>query len=905
MDLSLATYVINTAITSDLPEPDQKSLFDTGLCYSIKPEDGVDLDHHQWEWLCIMIRKKESTPYLVSNLINPDDWFVCNFDQEGKMLSKHILPTRTISATIDGIRIKHSEFERNHIDALRQFLYNLVTHCRDYRPCPILGSHDKYHAHIGGPYVLQLVPNEDNNGIVCKVWLWLQKLHQLISHGELPGHLYVLYALYIRKEKAFQRMKSSIVLWSRTPLDEHTLTAKLMMGTSLTTELTEYQSNTLKWMLKMEQEAPKPISVPTQLTFGDDLHKFWFDGNNHTVRVGTPPTVMVNFKPGGLLNNTEGTGKTLILLALCMREKECVNQAKKPRISPLYHPGTLIFCSPPLMQHFVNQISIHTSLQINKDVLMLWNDWTLSSLRYSEILAYSIVIANIDLMETSSYNLYREEMLNLRPFHVLMKQQGILLRDFTWHRIIIDECWMECIAHSPQLSEKSHDFVINSDIRWLVSAAPDLGRTHCNSCNPLPLAKFAKMTDPQVYLNGNWNHMPSILKNNCSLTHLGSKVNLHSLIGSCIGEEIIHAAMIDFLSNRRLRLPTLSHLEMLEQTTVISLVVQREEAWLMDPLASKTSQQMMLTQFTILCGYDVKSMRYVAEHAHCLADHCKNVPCPCPCTKPSKTGELVLSVINEMENNVYPSCPVCMETIKLPVIAVAGFLACGHLLCRMCIMSMAIKPVNDEGLICPICRSPVKVISPPTFFLTFPDDCKEDVEMVKDGTYFAWLKKTLLAISSGIQVEDWLPEFDTSRIMPRVIVYAYNGVHARIAKRKISKQRIWDTMLLGRTANMNCPLSPKKRAVWLAFEDPTYMPPRMPVIFINDIDCLDRSSSLQEMKGLNFPATTHIIMYDLPPKSQMEKKLKDIKTMINRMDRPSTWPKLHIIIPHLQSKLSE
>lgn len=889
MDPQLVAYSLATSYTSTLPCPETVTLQDTQLVHVFSPVEASEIEHAKWDSVKDFIRSSTNILIQPSYYHSPNELF----------LYSHIdlkivqIPNHKIRAYI---------YEKDAFDKSISYPSEMITlfklfplllfSGKEYAPVALTTYPRHFHSNINGPFVIEVITDDVLVGFRIKTYIWIEKLHQLLSNGELPCQLGVLAASEIKHRSITSKSIAKVITYDYTHIPSFT-DAMSTKFSKLETDLMPHQIETLKWLLEMETKPVEKfidVTAPLFHTFGDEKYKFWFD-SFHGPHVGIPPYFKVTFPPGGYLNNGYGSGKTLTLLALILLTWD----EKIVQRSPFHHSGTLIICHSNLITHWLIEIKKHTSIldEDNGDVLILWNTDHLHMYLYDKIRKAKIVIAAIEIFDDVRYDPYVQQLMESRPLPLLQTQYGIHPVHFRWHRVILDECWRNCQQSDIQL-------YVKADIRWIVSGSSVLGRAHCGNCNTLPLFYFSNITGLKLYIELTDKSQRKLIHGLRELTHGYNKsiIRVHNAVFSTYGsflQEALFHSLEYYMATRRFRIPcfdvdnpfvcTVDH---------INITTTPEEMWIFNPKVPKADQQQRFITYHKLGCTDVKHKDYIIQHAGCIQTHSTSVPCNGSSSIDNNVTELIKSSIKDfipVDDSLdpsYPSCFICFEVIKPPKVPVCGLLPCSHIICRHCILEIFTHGRNEvtDSFKCPVCRlemDPSNCL--PIFFFSGSEECLVTLDTARYGGLFVWLVNTLLTI--GTQQNS------------RVFVYGFNAVVVQHAKRLVSKK--FPMLFKGCTVEkFDMQISPKNFGVLASFSSFDTKVDRMQVIFMGDMDGTVQSSNFPKLDGFSFPLMTHAIIYDKPNHGYADRVSQNIKILADRIDRPKNLP-LHILIPNLTS----
>lgn len=893
MEITVADYIDLTACTSSLPDPipNAMTLEHTELRYLFCPIFATEEESVKWTEVRRFITVAENNDLTVvvsPHTTNPLRLDLISLTRDSEVVGLVHVPTYTMRAYIRGRGlVQATDGDQSVVMSLRNFPTTLFSMARHYVPETVNDdtlAKPLYHANRHSPIVLMVSNASEPNtyGFELEPYIWLEKLHQLLSNGEVPNHMYLLHAKTILSNFTYSRP-----IFFPNPIHQYDCThgtndpGDVDLPADIVTPLLPFQASCVTWMKRTESKGTG-LEITTHLyrAFGTAPYEFWFDPHRDLVHLGKPPRVRCRMRRGGFLNTPTGSGKTLMMLSLIL-------SAPAPSLDkPLHHPGTLVLCHTYLVHHWLVQIKKHTSLS-GTDVLVLWNGQTPSA-TYSDFRSARIVIAPFSSIdETMQPNRYRRQALNRRPAN-LLEHQHVNIADFKWHRVVIDECWRSC-------KQKDIPFGVRSDIVWLMCGSETLNRYHCSTCINLPLDYFARITGVTVSVLLNkpkdLRMLPTLPVYPVSSTELVvPHTNLMASIRQFV--PVLYTLFEEYMMHRRLRVEVSPDLyarkhKLNRRTCPVKLTA--DEYWLHDVSAPRSELYTRYLQACTLQTRNVKTKKHVLSHHNQLwstrrpADNDNNGDDDS--AEETSTSKLIQATLQEfyppdsMMSPVYPNCIVCFETMRPETVPVAALFQCGHIVCRMCIVNLLSDPDTKKHK-CPACRAQVVLgQNDPVFFFTGDDDDVGGLDKARYGALTTWLIDTLLQIATS------------SSPVPRVVVYGHNAELVKDAKEIVEAKYpgFSSSCLVGSLGEMS---TPETLDVLRAFGDPDMPVTRTQILYVGDAEGMMQHSNLAKMKGLDLSATTHLIMYDQPPLGKSEPLIRE---MIHKLNVNAEWPPLEII----------
>jgi SNF2 family DNA or RNA helicase len=265
----------------------------------------------------------------------------------------------------------------------------------------------------------------------------------------------------------------------------------------LKTDLYEFQKRSLSKMIELEYGVSfNEISKKYTCFLGKNA-KVWLSKDDILNNTEECETFRVEFK-GGFLTDNMGMGKTLTLLALCLKRPIMHCEVKmRPK-------ATLVICPSHIISHWSKEIEKHTELTF----VIISVKEQMQNINIGNVMngVYDFVIVSFNLfcnpffrsqMDYYSCNVVKKGDAFLRDFKRQSKEeqdkQCFIPFIFDWGRIIVDEFHELSNKCYPNLA--SYVASLKSDVTWFVSGTPTVNISLCQNLIP------CKMLNEDVYEN--------------------------------------------------------------------------------------------------------------------------------------------------------------------------------------------------------------------------------------------------------------------------------------------------------------------------------------------------------------------------------------------------------------------
>ncbi|PVH97783.1 hypothetical protein DM02DRAFT_657940 [Periconia macrospinosa] len=444
--------------------------------------------------------------------------------------------------------------------------------------------------------------------------------------------------------------------------------------TTLVTQLHDFQLQGLHWLL--EKESPR---LPAQGT--KDIVQLW-QRHSHIPNAFT--NIATNFSvenpalaSGGILADDMGLGKTIQVISLIMADRELGRRA------PDTTDATLILAPVSVMSNWSTQMQLHVKPEHALRV-MFYHGTRKQPITPASIGQFDVVITTFDSVSSEYYS---------QKSGTLPRKSGVY--SVKWRRVILDE------AHGIRNPKAKRTIAVTNlmaQSRWALTGTPIVN----NLKDLYSLVRFLR-------LSGGLD----------SLEIFHSTIMRPVLAGDARGNKSLQMLMANICLRRKkemsfidLRIPELS-----EYVHKVTLFPHEQEKYNMLDAQAKGTLDLYRNH---MGGKDASNMyRHLLEillRMRQLCNHWKLVGEDrldsiikqleaegVVDVKDDKT-RIALQQILQLSIDSQEECPVCMETLREPVIT-----QCAHVFCTACI-----ERVIEIQHKCPLCRAGLDNLSTTT-----------------------------------------------------------------------------------------------------------------------------------------------------------------------------------------------
>ncbi|KEF60565.1 uncharacterized protein A1O9_02126 [Exophiala aquamarina CBS 119918] len=433
--------------------------------------------------------------------------------------------------------------------------------------------------------------------------------------------------------------------------------AKLPMADQpelLATTLLPYQRQGLHWML--DHESPK-------LPEADDVVQLWKKVGNVYTNIATnfSITKAPQLARGGLLADDMGLGKTIQIISLIMADP---NKDGSP---------TLIICPMSVMSNWKHQAALHVRKQYAPRVFV-YHGGANRNLRPKELKEYDIVITTYQTMTQELFPYGISE-----PRRTPSKDG---LFSITWRRIVLDEGHQ---IRNPKAKMSQAACTLQAQSRWILTGTPIV-----NSLKDLfSHIKFLRLSGGVAEFEIFNSTLIRRLKNGEN----GARMLLQALMSALCLRRMKDMRLVDIklpeITFHKYAIQFLPHEQ--EQYDAFKAeakgMVEAVKAQKGDNTITHLLEVLLRLRQTCnhwkMCGEErVKKLLALVEDN-------KVVDVMNPGNRKTLQDLLQVRIDSQEE------CPICLETLKDPMIT-----ACAHSFCRDCIS----RVINAQHR-CPLCRA--------------------------------------------------------------------------------------------------------------------------------------------------------------------------------------------------------
>ena len=466
----------------------------------------------------------------------------------------------------------------------------------------------------------------------------------------------------------------------------------------LSTILLPYQRQGLQWML--DHENPRP---PT----GDDTVQLWKKSHGLYTNIATSfsvkkPPVLAS---GGMLADDMGLGKTIQIISLIIADPQ---RSRQP---------TLIVAPLSVMSNWSGQAASHVKKEFTPRILT-YHGQEKRGLTPEQFTEYDIVITTYQTMTLELYPYGKSEPEKLPAARGLYS--------VAWRRVVLDEGHQ---IRNPKAKMAQAACALQAQSRWVLTGTPIV-----NSLKDLySHVKFLRLTGGMAEFDIFNGTLIRPLKNGDP----NARVLLQALMATLCLRRMKDMKFID------LRLPEITFhkypIKFLPHEQERYDAFKAEAKGLVEAAKAKEGENTMTHLLEVLlrlrqtcnhwkmCGEDrVKKLLSLVEEN-------KVIDVVDPANRKA-LQDLLQTKIDSQEE-----CPICMDTMKSPVIT-----ACAHAFCRE-----DIEKVIETQHKCPMCRSELKdtgmIVEPAANF--GEDDTTMDIDAETTSSKIEALVKVLKASS--------------------------------------------------------------------------------------------------------------------------------------------------------------
>ena len=474
----------------------------------------------------------------------------------------------------------------------------------------------------------------------------------------------------------------------------------------LKTSLFEFQNRSLALMTKLEFEGTRFEEVSNEYNLAATrTHRVWVSNDdkmyNDLGKNGSPEKHLVTYR-GGFLTDDMGMGKTLTLLALCVRCR--IGLSKEPKSSTVLRPkSTLVLCPSHIVSHWAQEIARHTHLNcititVKDEIKKVTVEEVMSNKFDFVIVSFNVFCNPMFRKQMDYYSCENNKKGDAfctdfsRQSLKDRNKQNFVPHIFDWGRLIIDE--FHELGNACYPGVKAYVSSIRSDRVWFVSGTPMVNKCVLEQVVP-PLLwreKIGKVATNDVLLRAiKLSNVKNVQYENVEIPTLVQKVYKIELNNS---ERLVYdgtrnqgrdeqlrvcsyARLAKCLMNSEVEVESLDEMEDMVKNFLMKKVKEIEVE------VETTSSRIEAMRSFVTDPEERSREAYILKQM--MNFHKKH----------TETLHSTRKTLEYVEKSNQTECVICMEEMDSPCV----IKSCGHKICDTC-LPMAMK-MNTK---CPICR---------------------------------------------------------------------------------------------------------------------------------------------------------------------------------------------------------